>query len=734
MKKLYSLIMVLIASTLCINLSAKTVKFQCNLPNAVFLNDSRPIAWGSLPVDAPAEIEWINESGQMHLSPMEGHEIAQISKNGTPIAGTSKVKSFELRFEDYEDGDLIYVDANTVAQRVFTFIGNGDHVFLRDQNSYYSYYKDSQEDGAWHITIPTYNTSIAINANEGYAIDYVEVNGNKLMPQTPSYITIYSGTYTTSQTFTIVTHSMADARDKSATINVEGDKSSIRATRKGAVSIKTAELDDFKFSADELPLTFGHSNYSKSLYKVSVNGTEAQREGSDWKIYELEDDDVIDIKVDFPKVDVPFSVVFSNEGTEDVIKTFRLDGDEISKDVWSAEGYTVPLGAQVYFSFDSQSYDISSITIDGESLDVSGSYLYYNGTVNNETGYKIEIDAKLFEPFHVKFVSADWEHIIVTAQYSNKIELTGEETIVDIPRGWSYIQIDAAEGYLINEITNGETTISDSFNLTNLLELDDYIEIQIYVEEFKRDKQLVVFVEEGTWNSKSLILSNTNSNYKLRKQLDLETGYNFINYNDNDLPLAMSLYGSNYSIPPIVYLNGEVIENNYGSYPATADMPEGSVIKLFQSEPESHSVKLSISDDAKAHVHADYVTAQEGGEFSVHHGTHIVISPATAAAAPSRYNAPTRAAQAPFAVTVDGKSVDPDETGKVVVPVTGDTEIAVKAGDVTTGVDDVTGDSDTSVTVYNLQGIKVVDNGTEADVNNLPAGLYIVNGKKTFVR
>ncbi len=671
------------------------------------------------------------DSGNLHLTPNEGFEIAEIRKNGTAIAGTSKVKSFEMVFSDYADGDIIFVETNPVAQKVFTFVGDGDHVYLFTTHNYSYYRKENQTDGAWQITIPTYNTTININANEGYGIESVEVDGNTLLPQTPSYISIYSGTYFVSKTFTINTFSYAEKRDKTATIEVDGDKSAVKITRKGDVTVKQEELDDFKFSADELPLTLKHNNYSKSLYKVTVNGVEASRDGSDWKINELNDGDVIKIEVDFPQVDVPFTATFTQEGTEGVISSLRVDGPEIARSVWSAAGYTVPLGAQIYMTFDTQSYDIKSIKINGEPMDLSSSYLYYNGNVTDASGFTIEIDAEAYQPFNVKFSCREWEHLIVKANYSNQIELTGAETTVEIPRGWDRVEISPAEGYDLVEIWNGETQLSNSFYLSSLTAVDGVIEVEVVLEEYLRDKQMVVFVEEGIWNYKQITLAQT-SNYQ-RKTINLETGYNFINFNKNDLPLSMSLYGSDYSISPKVYLDGELITNSYGNYPATSDMEDGSVLKLFMNEPESHSVTLSIEESAEALVHADYVTEMSASTFDVHHGTHIVISAAPQEAAPASYSAAPRASQVPFVVTAGGASVEPDESGRVIIPVTGDTEIAVKKG-IGTGVAEIGAAADGKVNVFNLQGIKVLDKAADSEINHLPAGMYIVNGKKVIIK
>ena len=49
-----------------------------------------------------------------------------------------------------------------------------------------------------------------------------------------------------------------------------------------------------------------------------------------------------------------------------------------------------------------------------------------------------------------------------------------------------------------------------------------------------------------------------------------------------------------------------------------------------------------------------------------------------------------------------------------------------------TGVAGVANDG--KVSVYNLQGVKMLDNADAASVNSLPAGLYIINGKKVVIR
>ena len=74
-------------------------------------------------------------------------------------------------------------------------------------------------------------------------------------------------------------------------------------------------------------------------------------------------------------------------------------------------------------------------------------------------------------------------------------------------------------------------------------------------------------------------------------------------------------------------------------------------------------------------------------------------------------------------VTANGEVVA-ENTGSASFSVTGDTNFII---DVTSGIASINADNNGEKTVYNLQGIRV--NG---DYNTLPAGLYIVNGKKVL--
>ena len=89
------------------------------------------------------------------------------------------------------------------------------------------------------------------------------------------------------------------------------------------------------------------------------------------------------------------------------------------------------------------------------------------------------------------------------------------------------------------------------------------------------------------------------------------------------------------------------------------------------------------------------------------------------------------------AATASGLNVDVEYTLHDRQPMTthydAQFNAAMPDADITTGIDDITIDTDNRNDVYNLQGICIRRNATQADIDALPAGIYIVNGRKLIV-
>lgn len=80
-------------------------------------------------------------------------------------------------------------------------------------------------------------------------------------------------------------------------------------------------------------------------------------------------------------------------------------------------------------------------------------------------------------------------------------------------------------------------------------------------------------------------------------------------------------------------------------------------------------------------------------------------------------------------VTVGDKNVEADENGVFAFTVDSDAKVSITKN-TESGVSEIETVEGAAHAVYNLQGIKVLDNAE--GLNSLPSGVYIVNGKKVM--
>ena len=133
---------------------------------------------------------------------------------------------------------------------------------------------------------------------------------------------------------------------------------------------------------------------------------------------------------------------------------------------------------------------------------------------------------------------------------------------------------------------------------------------------------------------------------------------------------------------------------------------------------EKYAVKITEPEGLEGTIASVATDGQDyanwATEFTVLQDTEITISLAKEAS-----------------ILVNGTAVEADENGNYVIAVSQETEIVV---DKTNAIEDITINSVQNNNVYNLQGILVVKNATAEQVSALPAGLYIINGKKVVLK
>lgn len=664
------------------------------------------------------EATWSGTTGTLKVPEKAGLQISAnsgYSVTNVKIGENDKGTQTYFQFSDFADSDTFTVTVAEKQPKVVEVIGNNSQIKVSYNNSDVEYKNDK-----WTVTLPdgTYE-SVNITPLDGFAIKSAK-DGNDVDYKSPSSpgaqtVNVYpSNLPDGTTTITVESYNIEESRTASFSIEIEGEgnASDVKVTRNGEYQgIPVSEFNNIKFNPEtELPIKIAHVNGNKTLYKVTVGEDvlAAPESGNEYTISTLASGTVIKVAPAYPDVDVNVTFTFTNEGTQNAI-TLNVDGESVPAEEWQVQGYTWKLGQKVGIYPNNSDFDNISVTVNGGTTT--------NFIVTEESGYTVNVTATKKPTCKLTVLCDDIDYIYVTKD-GNKLRFEEGSHEMEITQG-AYIWFGADEGWKITSVidytNNGNTPLTYAF------QLNSDMTVIVYPEEYKRDKNAVIYLEESDkWAANEYNKQVSIGSGDLNKQIKLSDGYNFVKYNENDRPFYITASKSDYSACTY-YLNGVKLENLYGDELRT--MPENSVIKIFTAEPASHTVNYTIADGVNAKVAHDYLTevASPGANHSLQHGTHVVITPVQ---------------RTGLIVKANDEAVSPDAEGRFVVPVTADTNISI-ANDGHVGVNDILeGENGEAVSfeVYNLQGIRVLSNATADDVRNLPAGIYIVNGKKVAIK
>lgn len=646
----------------------------------------------------------VPENAGLQISANSGYSVTNVK-----IGGIDKGTQAYFQFSDFADGDTFTVTVAENQPKVVEIVGNKDQIKVSFGGSDVEYQNDK-----WTVSIPdgSYN-SVDINPLEGFAIKSAkDASDHDYKSSYSKNVQLYSSNLPDGKTtITVESYNIEDSRTASFSIVIEGtgNASDVKVTRNGEYQgIPVSEFNNIKFNPEtELPIKIAHVDYNKTLYKVTVGEDvlAAPESGNEYTISTLASGTVIKVAPAYPDVDVNVTFTFTNEGTQNAI-TLNVDGESVPAEEWQAPGYTWKLGQKVGIYPNNSDFDNISVTVNGGTTT--------NFIVTEESGYTVNVTATKKPTCKLTVLCDDIDYIYVTKD-GNKLRFEEGSNEMELTQG-AYIGFGSDEGLKITKVldnNNNDAEISGSFTLSGDMTVSVFTEA--------RDKKAVVYVEESDkWSGNGRV---TIGSYPTSSDINLAKGYNFVNYAESDRPFSLSIYQTDYSATTYYYLNGTKLENIYNSVDELRNMPENSVIKIFTAEPESHTVNYTIADGVNAKVAHDYLqeVASPGANHSLQHGTHVVITPVQ---------------RTGLIVKANDASVNPDAEGRFVVPVTADTNISI-ANDGHSGVNDILeGENGEAVSfeVYNLQGIRVLSNASADDVRNLPAGIYIVNGKKVVIK
>lgn len=522
-----------------------------------------------------------------------------------------------------------------------------------------------------------------------------------------SQCNLYVDSSRNGETYTVTTASSTDMRDATCRVYVD-NASKVQMQRSGTYSRVTLNdgWNDVKFiSGTESPLLISSNDYYTPLYKVEVNGSPAVSYGGTWNAY-VNDGDEVTITSEYPDIDIPVHFIYA-EGSEGCISAVTVN--DIPSEDYNSANFTVKAGSRIRITGDTQSWGFDSFKINGSSASFYGSY---EQTITEETDF--EFTAHRFAMFKVGITIDNPEHVRAYRGYSyenNIIPLNPGHNEVEFSETNAMMQVVAESGCFISSISDGTNELKDNY----IINVTDGMELTIVTGAINRDKTAIFYIDD-----RSAATQYFNFGRSDRSTIDISTGYNTIAFYDGDNKFGLSWYGAEYAN---VIQNGEAVSpiyENSTTYELT--FADGDIIKVYlASNPEECNVRFNVEGDGNmvsvTRDIIDEVTAWEDG-FTVLEGTRLHIAPAE-----SHH----------IMVSIDGTPVDADEDGSCDIDITDDTDITVNVDDYDS-VEGIITDTDRHVDVYNMQGIPVVRNASPDRIDALPAGLYIIDGKKVFKR
>lgn len=522
---------------------------------------------------------------------------------------------------------------------------------------------------------------------------------------------VYFYVYSTDEgaKYTVSSANADDLRDGSCTIWVD-DPTNVRVQRSGTytdVDIVAGETTVKYIKDKELPLMIGAKNYGTELYQVKVNDEVVSPQGNMWYVTPA-DGAKVEIFANFPDEDVAVEFKYASEEAKGFITGVTVNGETVEN--YNDADFKVKVGSQISISGNITDYKLNSFKVNGNEP-----YFYspYSFTVKEAT--IIEVDAHKYGTVKATLDIDNPDNVVVYKGYSyenNIITLNPGENEIELSETNALIQIKAVSGSYITSVTADEMSISADYESKYNVNVTEGMKIVVKSGTIDRNKTAVIYIDDLSKAPYGNSLNRAdNSN------IDLVNGYNEIKFYDGDNPFRLSFYGVESAT---AYKNNETFSGVYGGASYELSLTDGDVIKIFlASNPEMLEAELTAGDGvdaSKVAVTMDrIVTVTDwAGKHNTLPGTEISIKPA------DDYD---------ICVAVDGENVTADADGAFTVIVSKNTTIAVSLP-VETGINAVDAEKLDNAGVYNMQGVRVGN----ADMKQLPAGVYIINGKKVVKR
>ena len=554
---------------------------------------------------------------------------------------------------------------------------------------------------------------------DGYAItSIVDENGTALSGFYGGTAYVYLYSYYSGKHWYVSTMNLEEARTASFTMTVD-DPSLVTATLSGTKSRLDVQegTATYKFAPGVENVLTLFSQGDKNIYSITKNDEPITVDSYSVQI-PLEDGCNIVVQAQWPDIPCSVSLQYDHEATPNLITGAAVNYENVDL---VDDSFSCQLGDEVAVYMNSNDYNVTGIKINGEEQNMSYFYgnLYF--TVSQEENV-VEITAAPYGTITAIVNVTCKDAFSVYKQYQspeNLVEIVEGENIIELSQKNNSISYSVNPGYELVSATKTEGDLDpiDISNSPYIYDITDGMVINLVGQAEVLDSHAVIWVDDMSAANYYFSFENAK---RFNYATSMENGYTEFDFSENSYnPFGLGWAGDN--IQKFVFLNGEAKNPNYegGSF-WNLTIADGDVVKAFvAAEPVNCTVSIDAEEGVATEVTVDRISPvtdwSEG--ISCFNGTEVAIA--------ASLEDPDKT----VVVTLNDESLVAGEDGKYVFVVENVTN-SVSITTTTSGVKSMISDKTVSP-VFNLQGIRVANSD---DLNNLPAGVYVVDGKKVVVK
>ena len=574
-----------------------------------------------------------------------------------------------------------------------------------------NYEKVPVQNGENTISVNAYS-SLEVTTDEDYILESV-IDDGVIKTSWGGSATMYYYTDGDEALVNVVNRKLSDVRTGSFTMDVDDPSkvsASLMQTWKSVGQLVPGVNTVHFIPGVETALSLSAKSGGVPFYQVTKDGTEITGSYGNYEMSVAEGMNVV-VKTDFPDISVPVKISYT-EGGEGFINKVVVADNEVTN--FNDPDFQVHLGDRVQLYGNTADYKFNSMVINGKTEN----YFYspYSFVVTKETEILIDATKYTMLPYVVNVDNASAVKVVSGDYYQNNVvELVNGANNLEISSANPRLTITPVDGYVIESVKVDGAVINTSYEGSkqyNVTIDGENTVVDITTSAIVRDQVLVIYAEDLAPFYYSYFQNSE------RAYLTVEQGYNVINYATFEMPpMQFALYSSLEVNPLQVYLNNALVAPTYenGSSYTLNEFDNYSVLKLYVTTPELYNVTFDIEDGVDAEVVRDMaIPVDTAAGFEALTNTMVTVD-----------------TKGQGVVVKVNDAVQTPEEGIVSFAVTGNTNVSI-AKDVVDGIEAV--GAENAYRVYNLQGIEVLRNADASAVEALPAGIYVVNGKKVVVK